>query len=255
MIEFGSTLRKAREERGLTQQDLAVRTNLMVQQIDELEREDFSRIAAPIYGRGFVRLYCEAVGLDPNIMIAEFMEILNGNREPVIRMRPTPPPAPDNTPEESTSEAEAAAEAAADTLQPPTSGNDFRLESEAIPPTSPEPEPAFILNGPSAYHTRQPIDPEYPNRPSRRFSLQIPPVVWRVGILCAGAALILYLLFAAFRGLYRLTMGGSAAESAPAGETQPSAAPDGAGSVPADDGSGRPAGQRALTTLPPLYID
>lgn len=246
MIEFGSTLRKAREERGLSQQDLAARTNLMVQQIDELEREDFSRIAAPVYGRGFVRLYCEAVGLDPNVMIAEFMEILNGNREPVIRMRPVPPATPESI-------AAAPAPEMPDAGEPDmkqAGGSDFRLESEAIPPAPPEPEPAFILNGPSAYHTQIPIDPEHPERSPRRINFNVPPAVWRIGVLCAGAALLLYLLFAAFRGLYRLTMGGRPSEPSPAAEVPAAVAP-------ADEAntSGRPEGQRALTTLPPLYID
>ena len=48
MIEFGSTLRSAREAKGLTTRQLADMTHLLVQQIEALEREDFSRIAAPI---------------------------------------------------------------------------------------------------------------------------------------------------------------------------------------------------------------
>ena len=65
--------------------------------VEGLENEDFSKIAAPIYGRGFVKLYCETVGLDPKPLVAEFMEIYNGNREPSIRERksaPEPPPVP-----------------------------------------------------------------------------------------------------------------------------------------------------------------
>ena len=86
MIEFGETLRKAREAKGLSAGDIAKTTHIMVQMVEALEREDFSRIVAPIYGRGFVKLYCEAVGLDPKPLVAEFMEIYNGNRPAVIRM-------------------------------------------------------------------------------------------------------------------------------------------------------------------------
>ena len=95
MIEFGATLRAAREAKGLTPAQLAQTTHLMAQQIEALENEDFSKIAAPIYGRGFVKLYCEGVGLDPKPMVDEFMEIFSGNRQPAIRMRP---PAPKATP-------------------------------------------------------------------------------------------------------------------------------------------------------------
>lgn len=102
MIEFGETLRRAREAKGLTIAQVSEYTRLKPQQIEDLERENFSRIAAPIYGRGFVKLYCEAVGIEPAPLVAEFMDIFTGNRQPAIRTRsrgaapvqvqPPPPP-------------------------------------------------------------------------------------------------------------------------------------------------------------------
>ena len=101
MIEFGKTLRAAREAKGYTIGQIAEVTRLMASMVEDLEKEDFSRIAAPIYGRGFVKLYCEAVGLDPKPLVAEFMEIFSGNRDVAIKERPvsnraepTPPEAP-----------------------------------------------------------------------------------------------------------------------------------------------------------------
>lgn len=94
MIEFGKTLRDAREAKGLSVAQLADMTHMTVNTINELENEDFTRIPAPIYGRGFVKLYCETVGLDPKPLLAEFMDILNGNRDDCIRERPTADTAP-----------------------------------------------------------------------------------------------------------------------------------------------------------------
>ena len=97
MIEFGNTLRAAREAKGCTVAQIAESTHLAPSVIEDLEREDFSRIPAPIYGRGFVKLYCEAVGLDPKPLVAEFMDIFNGNHDTAIRERPAknpPTPAP-----------------------------------------------------------------------------------------------------------------------------------------------------------------
>lgn len=96
MIEFGETLRKTREAKGLSVSEVAQKTHMLVQQVEALEKEDFSKIAAPIYGRGFVRLYCEAVGIsDPKPLVDEFMDIYSGNRAPTIRIRrsivPSPP--------------------------------------------------------------------------------------------------------------------------------------------------------------------
>ena len=118
MIDFGGTLTKAREAKGLSITQISAMTRLMPQQIEDLENENFSKIPAPIYGRGFVKLYCEAVGLDPKPLVAEFMDIYSGNRQPIIRMRKpaaSPAPAP----------------------QPP------RVETPPPPPApSPEPAPA-----------------------------------------------------------------------------------------------------------------
>jgi transcriptional regulator with XRE-family HTH domain len=82
MIEFGASLRKAREARGLTTRQVAETTHILVQIVEDLENEDFSRIVAPIYGRGFVKLYCETVGLDSSVFVNQFMALYNGERTP-----------------------------------------------------------------------------------------------------------------------------------------------------------------------------
>ena len=103
MIEFGKTLRSARESKGYTVSQVAEMTHLKSSVVEGLENEDFSMIAAPIYGRGFVKLYCEAVGLEPKPLVDEFMAIMNGEHEIAIKERPVteplaaaepPPPAP-----------------------------------------------------------------------------------------------------------------------------------------------------------------
>ena len=106
---FGETLRAAREAKGLTTSQIASKTRMLVQIVEEMENEDFHRIAAPIYGRGFVKLYAECVDLDPLPLVKEFMEIYEGRRAPIVRTRevpvaaqpatPEPPPAPEPSPE------------------------------------------------------------------------------------------------------------------------------------------------------------
>jgi len=95
MIQFGKTLREAREAKGFTIAQIAEQTHMMSATVQDLENEDFTRLAAPIYGRGFVKLYCEAVGLDPKPLVAEFMDLYNGNHEPTIRERPVSPQVPE----------------------------------------------------------------------------------------------------------------------------------------------------------------
>ena len=96
MNGFGPKLRAAREAKNLTVSQLAEQTHLLAQVIEGLENETFNSIPAPIYGRGFVKLYCEAVELDPKPMVALFMECFSGEKSaaPAPATEPPPPPPP-----------------------------------------------------------------------------------------------------------------------------------------------------------------
>lgn len=137
MIEFGVTLRRMREEKGLSVSEVAEKTHMLVQQVEALEREDFSKIAAPIYGRGFVKLYCEAVGIeDPKPFVNEFMDIFTGNRPPTIRMRPSAPAAPAEVLREPP---EVAASSGDEAWNP---AKDDEPSAAGVPPEEPSAEPA-----------------------------------------------------------------------------------------------------------------
>ncbi|MFW5871325.1 MAG: helix-turn-helix domain-containing protein [Verrucomicrobiota bacterium] len=84
-MALGRKLREAREEKELSQSEVASGTRMKVQMVSAIEEEDFSDVAAPIYGKGFIKLYAEFVGLDPQPLINEYVnEFVN----------PPPPPAP-----------------------------------------------------------------------------------------------------------------------------------------------------------------
>lgn len=89
-MSFGDTLRTAREAKGLTPSQIAAQTRILVQIVEEMENEDFHRIAAAIYGRGFVKLVAECLDLDPQPLLHEFMEIFEGRRAPTVRTRSVP---------------------------------------------------------------------------------------------------------------------------------------------------------------------
>jgi transcriptional regulator with XRE-family HTH domain len=100
-MALGEILKNAREQRGLTPSAVAESTHLKVQVVEDLEREDFKRIAAPIYGRGFVKLYAEFMQLDPEPLIRDFMELFAGDQVPAVRMRRSEAPAEPTQPERS----------------------------------------------------------------------------------------------------------------------------------------------------------
>ncbi len=72
----GSELFDARMAKGLSQSEVAAKTRIKVQLIDDLEQNDFSRIAAPIYGKGFIKLYADFLGIEAQPLIDEYLRII-----------------------------------------------------------------------------------------------------------------------------------------------------------------------------------
>jgi transcriptional regulator with XRE-family HTH domain len=88
-MALGETLRLAREAMDLSASEVAAGTNMKVQLIQELETEDFSRMVAPIYGRGFIKLYAEYVNLDPEPLIGEYMSVVQAEKNPAPSLKTT----------------------------------------------------------------------------------------------------------------------------------------------------------------------
>ena len=141
MSSLGQTLRQAREAKGLSQSQVASQTRILVQIINDIENEDFHRIAAPIYGRGFVRLFAECVDLDPQPLIREFMDIYEGRRAPTVMIREIPTEEPSPMPE--SSESASLPPPIQESFSVPTPPSVPLFEGK-IPEPAPEPEPATI---------------------------------------------------------------------------------------------------------------
>lgn len=133
---------------------------MMVQVVEDLEREDFRRVAAPIYGRGFIKLYADYLGLDPEPLIQEFMEIYTGSRPPQVMRRtveggeaPAAPGASDDVEQaaagEQTEAPVAAVSAASSPLQEPdlfsvAAGRSAAVRSVAEPARPGDPAPPRV---------------------------------------------------------------------------------------------------------------
>ena len=91
-MSLGSILKEARERKGLTIAQVAEQTRMIHQLVEEIENDDFHRITAPLYGRGFVKLFAECVDEDPAPLMQEFTEIYSGLRRPGVRTRPVQTP-------------------------------------------------------------------------------------------------------------------------------------------------------------------
>ena len=245
MIEFGKTLRTAREAKGLTPGQIAERTHMIVQTVEGLEREDFSRIVAPIYGRGFVKLYCEAVGLEPQPLVDAFMEIYSSGRgTSAAKSTPTPAAPPEPTP---APVAETPSEPAkTDEEEPPPKVQtiiDFDAPAAPIAPVPPTASTSMQSPQPSRYAAPMPIDDGF----------SMPAVNWRIVALGAAAVAIVVLAILGVRALYRVTMTAPTEESETQEVSTPTPTP-----TPATTPTQAPtkaAVDRKPLPLKPFYID
>ncbi|MFF2089079.1 helix-turn-helix domain-containing protein [Paenibacillus sp. NPDC058174] len=64
MSDLGALLRKAREEHGLSLEDVQETTKIRKRYLEAIENGDHSILPGTFYLRAFVKNYCEAVGLD-----------------------------------------------------------------------------------------------------------------------------------------------------------------------------------------------
>jgi transcriptional regulator with XRE-family HTH domain len=75
-----TTLKTAREARGLTSSDIARDTRLSPRTITAIEEGRFNDLPAGLYARTFVRAYAGAIGLDPAGVLAELQPQLPSAR-------------------------------------------------------------------------------------------------------------------------------------------------------------------------------
>lgn len=71
--DFGSRIKRLREERGVTLRQIADATKISVGALEALERNEISRLPGGIFSRAFVRSYAIEVGLDPEQTVRDFL--------------------------------------------------------------------------------------------------------------------------------------------------------------------------------------
>lgn len=72
MNTLGAQLREARENKGVSPSEAAAATHIKIQIIEDLEHDRFHRTYAPVYAKGFIRLYGEYLEMDTSTLIAEY---------------------------------------------------------------------------------------------------------------------------------------------------------------------------------------
>src|SRR5215469_4786449 len=73
MASFGERLKKEREQKGISLEDISLETKIGTRLLRALEEEHFDQLPGGIFNKGFVRAYARHLGLDEEQAIADYL--------------------------------------------------------------------------------------------------------------------------------------------------------------------------------------
>ena len=83
MPSFGEKLRREREKRSITLDEISQSTKIGTRMLQALEEDRFSQLPGGIFNKGFVRAYAHHVGLDEDQTVADYLAA-SGDAPPVL---------------------------------------------------------------------------------------------------------------------------------------------------------------------------
>ena len=98
MASFGARLKREREQRGISIDDVALSTKIGTRFLRAMEEEKFDQLPGGIFNRGFVRAYARRVGIDEEQAVADYLEA-TGETIPTGQPEPSVPPQAPSLPE------------------------------------------------------------------------------------------------------------------------------------------------------------
>jgi cytoskeleton protein RodZ len=81
MGSFGDRLKKEREQRSVSLDDIALSTKIGTRMLRALEEEKFDQLPGGIFNKGFVRAYARHLGLDEQQTIHDYLEALGETQQ------------------------------------------------------------------------------------------------------------------------------------------------------------------------------
>jgi cytoskeletal protein RodZ len=86
MESIGDNLREARHNKKVSLEDASRATRIKIEILEQLEADEFDRLAAPTYTKGFLKLYAEYLGLDGQSIVEAYLRSQGGLRRQGLRM-------------------------------------------------------------------------------------------------------------------------------------------------------------------------
>jgi len=81
---IGQKLEAARREKGVTVSEAGQATKILSKFIEAMEADDFGALSAPVYAKGFIRMYAQYLGLDAAPLVDEYVSQLSPRSKPQL---------------------------------------------------------------------------------------------------------------------------------------------------------------------------
>lgn len=72
---IGQKLEAARQSKGVTISEAGQATKIMSKYIEAMEADNFGELSAPVYVKGFIRMYAQYLGLDSVPLVNEYLSL------------------------------------------------------------------------------------------------------------------------------------------------------------------------------------
>lgn len=73
LMSFGEEIRRERELRQISLREVAQATKINLRYLEAMERNDFAYLPGGLFNRGFVRAYCQHIGVDSESMVNAYL--------------------------------------------------------------------------------------------------------------------------------------------------------------------------------------
>lgn len=84
MPSFGEQLRRERELREISLREVSEATKISLRYLQALERNDFEHLPGGLFNKGFVRAYCEFIGVDAESMVNAYLYEAQAQSAPTL---------------------------------------------------------------------------------------------------------------------------------------------------------------------------
>lgn len=91
---FGEDLKREREMRGVSLEEICAATRISTRFLEALEKEEWDRLPGGVFNRGFVRAVARFLGLDEEGLVAEYALALSESNGAASSPHPQPVPLP-----------------------------------------------------------------------------------------------------------------------------------------------------------------